>query len=525
MKKNILLFDTTLRDGAQMTGISFSARDKIAIAKKLDELRFDYIEGGFPGSNPKDSEFFELAEKEHWKYAKICAFGATRHKKNACHEDKSLIALRDSGAPVCVLFGKSSRFHAEKILETSAEENLCILEESVRFLVDAGKEVIFDAEHFFDGFFEDREYAIECLRAAARGGAINLTLADTNGGMLPEKVTEAVSYAQNSTDVSLGIHAHNDSDLAVANTLAAVNAGVTLIQGTINGLGERCGNASLTSVIPILQLKMGIPVLSENALSHLTNLSRFVQELSNLNPRKDLPFVGHWAFRHKGGVHVSAMRKNPNSYQHILPELVGNQSSSSVSELSGRANILEFLHSRNISASDDEVTRFLHEVKEREREGLAFDGGETSLEVLARKVIEEKPLPFTVIDFFVHTEKIATATDPVSAIEATTRVVIREEEFHTAGFGNGPVNALDVALRKALEPIYPWITHAELVDFKVRIVDMSLGTSAKTRVQIETKGEDGEIWRTVGCSQNIIAASMQALEDALIFAIWKGEYC
>lgn len=523
MKKNIFLFDTTLRDGAQMTGISFSARDKIAIAKKLDELGFDYIEGGFPGSNPKDSEFFELARKEHWKHAKICAFGATRHKKNACHEDKSLLALRDSGVPVCVLFGKSSRFHAEEILETSAEENLHILEESVRFLVDAGKEVIFDAEHFFDGFFEDRNYALDCLRAAVNGGAGNLTLADTNGGMLPEQIAEALSVVRKTLDIPLGIHAHNDSDLAVANTLAAVNAGVTLIQGTINGLGERCGNASLTSIIPILQLKMGIPVLSEHALSHLTGLSRFVQELSNLNPRKDLPFVGQWAFRHKGGVHVSAMRKHPQSYQHIFPELVGNQSSSAVSELSGRANILEFLQARHISAPEEMVTRLLEKVKEAEREGLLFDGGETSLEVLARKVIEHKPLPFTVIDFFVHTGKIATATDPVSAIEATTRVIIDGKEFHTAGFGNGPVNALDVALRKALEPVYPWLADVELVDFKVRIVDMCLGTSAKTRVQVETKGKNGEIWRTVGCSQNIIAASMQALEDALLFAIWNGE--
>ncbi len=514
----IELFDTTLRDGAQMSGVCFSARDKIAIAKKLDALGIHYIEGGFPGSNEKEQEFFRLAHAEEWQTAKICAFGPTHHKKYQVEDDPNLKAIIESKAPVAVLFGKNSRFQATEILQVSAEKNLDIIHDSVSYLTKKGMEVIFDAEHFFDGFYEDQDYAIACLQAAEAGGAINLTLADTNGGMLPHQIAEAVIAIEKHVKTPLGIHTHNDGDLAVANTLIAVEAGVTLVQGTINGFGERCGNASLTSVIPNLQLKMGIEVISTEKLRTLTEISRFVQELSNLNPRKDLPFVGRWAFRHKGGIHVSAMRKNPLSYQHIDPQVVGNVSSNAISELSGRANTSDFLEKIGLDFDDEQAHFLLKELKQRESEGITFDGGEGSLEVLTRTLIEKRPLPFDLNYFFVRTER---THELENAVEATIRVSVNGEEFHTAGFGNGPVNALDSAMRKALEPIFPQLRQIELVDFKVRILDMARGTSAKTRVQIETRSNNGETWRTVGCSQNIIEASMQALSDAYVLGIWK----
>lgn len=518
MASPIQLFDTTLRDGAQMSGVSFSALDKIAIAKKLDEIGIHYIEGGFPGSNNKDQEFFTRAAHEPWKQAKICAFGPTHHKKLAAEDDPHLRAIIASGAPIAVIFGKSSRFHATEILQVEPEQNLKMIEDSVAFLKRNGMEVIFDAEHFFDGYFDDSEYATLCLLAAEKGGASNLTLADTNGGMLPNQVEKAVTAVSKRVSTPLGIHTHNDGGLAVANTLIAVQAGVTLVQGTINGFGERCGNANLCSIIPNLQLKMGMEVITPENLRRLTEISRFVQELSNLNPRKDLPFVGKWAFRHKGGVHVSAMRKSTKSYQHIDPDLVGNLSSSSISELSGKANVLEFLEKNSITADDTCVATLLEEIKKAEGSGLTFDGGEASLEILARRIAEKRESPFSVINFFVRTE---TTEHYHRAVEATVRVEVAGQEYHTAGLGNGPVNALDVAMRKALEPIFPQLKLAELVDFKVRIIDITSGTSAKTRVQIETRSRNGEIWQTVGCSQNIIEASLSALVDAYILAIWK----
>ncbi len=513
------LFDTTLRDGAQMSSVCFSARDKIAIAKKLDELGIQYIEGGFPGSNEKEQEFFRLAREEQWQQAKICAFGSTHHKKYEPENDPNLNVILKTGAPVAVLFGKNSRFQATEIIQVTPEQNLEIIKNSVQYLTSKGMDVIYDAEHFFDGYVEDADYTIACIQAAEAGGAINLTLADTNGGMLPWQVTAAVEEVKKHIKTPLGIHTHNDSDLAVANTLAAVQAGVEMIQGTINGFGERCGNASLCSVIPNLQLKMGIKVVTDENLRKLTELSRFVQELSNINPRKDLPFVGRWAFCHKGGIHVSAMRKNPLSYQHIRPELVGNASSTSMSELSGRANIFDFLEKNGITADEEQALKLLEAMKKHENEGLTYDGGEASLEILAREIIEERPAPYHLNYFFVRTGLTLHAE---KAVEATVRVEINGEEFHTAGLGNGPVNALDSAMRKALEPKFPQLKNVELVDYKVRIIDMSQGTSAKTRVQIETRAQNGNVWRTVGCSQNIIEASMQALSDAYVLAIWKG---
>lgn len=522
-KNQIQIFDTTLRDGAQMPGVSFSARDKLAIAEWLDDIGIDFIEGGFPASNEKDREFFATAKKKKWKHAKICSFGATHHKKFTPNNDPCLAALMESGTPVVVLFGKSSKFHTEKILEVSPEKNLEIIEGSVRKITKNGQQVIFDAEHFFDGFRIDPEYSLECLLAAERGGAINLTLADTNGGMLPKHVKNAIAEVQKKVRTPLGIHAHNDSDLAVANSLTAISSGATLVQGTINGIGERCGNANLCSIIPNLQLKMGCQILELKKLKKLTELSRFVQELCNLRPRKDLPYVGLWAFRHKGGVHVSAMRKSPISYQHIDPEVVGNQSSTSISELSGKANITQFLEEKHIHASPEKAAKLLKKVKEQEKEGITYEGGEASLEILARTITEKKPFPFSVVDYFVRNQGQHGEEHPEYAIEATVRIQIGEKEIHTAGIGNGPVNALDTSLRKALEPTFPPLKDIRLTDYKVRIIDISLGTCAKIRVQIETMDKKGNSWRTVGCSQNIIAASMQALYDSFVFAVWKGQ--
>ncbi len=504
-----------------MSGINFSAQDKFAIAKKLDDIGIDYIEGGFPGSNPKDREFFELAAAHKWRNAKICAFGSTHHKKYTPESDPNLNALLQAKTPVIVLFGKSSLFHAEEILQVSAEQNLEIIEGSIRFLVEHGKQVIFDAEHFFDGYAEDKRYAMACLSSAVKGGAMNLTLADTNGGMLPRSITTATKAVRDAFETPVGIHAHNDSDLAVANSLAAVNGGATLVQGTVNGLGERCGNANLCSIIPNLQIKMGFHVMPAEKLKKLTELSRFVQELCNLNPRKDLPFVGRWAFRHKGGVHVAAMRKNPNSYQHIHPELVGNASSSSISELSGKANINDFLEQRGISATVEQVQEILQSVKAAENNGLSYEGGDASLELLINSILEKRQKPFEVKDYFVYSRMGANSINDCAAIEGTVKVVTKSGEYHTAGYGNGPVNALDAAIRKALEHDYPWLSGIELIDFKVRIIDSKNGTSAKTHVQIETRDEAGEVWRTVGCSANIISASMQALYDSLVYAIFR----
>jgi 2-isopropylmalate synthase len=504
-----------------MPGVNFSAWDKFTIAKKMDELGFHFIEGGFPASNEKDREFFDLAREYKWKNTKICGFGSTHHKKYTPNEDPSLRALSESKMPVIVLFGKSSRFHAEKILEVSPDKNIDIIEHSVQFLRKNGQRVIFDAEHFFDGFFEDPKYSIECILAAERGGAENITLADTNGGMLPEHIAKAFSSVQKKIRTPLGIHAHNDSDLAVANTLVAISAGATLIQGTVNGIGERCGNANLCSVIANLQLKKKNPLLSEKQLKKLTELSRLVQELCNLRPRKDLPFVGKWAFRHKGGIHVSAMKKNSNSYQHIDPSILGNESSIGISELSGKANISDFLERIKIPANTKHIQELLLAIKAADKNGLNYEAGEASLEILAKTVITKAPPPFHIINFFVRTQESGGKEKPEHAIEATVRTKINDQEFHTAGLGNGPVNALDVALRKALEPIFPVIKEVELTDYKVRILDISLGTSAKTRVQIESRKKNCTTWQTVGCGQNIISASMQALVESFIYAIWK----
>jgi 2-isopropylmalate synthase len=523
-KKHIQIFDTTLRDGAQMPGVSFSARDKLAIAERLDDMGIDFIEGGFPASNEKDRHFFAQAQKRKWKHAKICSFGSTHHKKFTPNNDPCLAALIESATPVVVLFGKSSKFHAEKILEVSPEKNLEIIEGSVRKITKNGQQVIFDAEHFFDGFLADPEYSMQCLLAAERGGAINLTLADTNGGILPEQIQNAIAEVQKKVHTPLGIHAHNDSDLAVANSLTAISSGATLVQGTINGIGERCGNANLCSIIPNLQLKMGYDILKPKKLIKLTDLSRFVQELCNLRPRKDLPYVGLWAFRHKGGMHVSAMRKTPKSYQHVLPETVGNQSSTSISELSGKANITQFLEEKHIAASVQMTEDILTKVKAKEKEGLTYEGGEASLEILCRTEAEYKSLPFELIDYFVRNQGQHGEEHPEYAIEATVRLKANGKEIHTAGIGNGPVNALDTALRKALEPEFPLLKDINLVDYKVRIIDISLGTCAKIRVQIETADSNGTTWRTVGCSQNIIAASMQALLDSYTFSVWNGNH-
>ena len=524
MKTRVIkILDTTLRDGTQMFGITFSAREKIEIAKKLDALGIDFIEGGFPGSNPRDAEFFERAKKEKWKNAKICAFGATHHRKFSAENDPNLQKIVESGAPVAVIFGKSSRFHAVEILGISPEKNLEIIENSVKFLRSKKIRVIFDAEHFFDGFLENEKYAIATLKAAERGGAENLTLADTNGGALPKNIKIAIDAVQKIIKTPLGIHAHNDGDLAVANSLAAVEAGAWLVQGTINGYGERTGNANLCSIIPNLQLKMGIEVLPPENLKNLTAISHFVADLATQNPRKDLPFVGDFAFSHKGGIHAAAMMKNPKSYQHIDPKTVGNTAHLSVSDLSGRANIRDFLKKHRIDFSENDLPLFLKEIKNRENLGFSFEGAAASLEVLARHFLEKRDFPFEIRDFFVRTGQLAIAHNRDFGLEATVRGFFKKNRhFHCVAGGSGPVNALDRALRKGLLPAFPILEKIQLTDFKVRIIDMNLGTSAKTRVLMESKNEKtGDIFRTVGCSENIIEASFCALFDAFCFAIWR----
>lgn len=511
--QRITVLDTTLRDGSQREGISFSVADKLRIARRLDELGVAYIEGGWPGSNPKDREFFREVRALGLR-SRVAAFGATRRAGLAVEHDANVCALAQSGAPVAVIVGKSSAMHVREVLRTTPSENLAMIQDTVRYLKAAGLEVLFDAEHFFDGYHADPAYALETCRAAAAAGADLVVLCDTNGGMLPTEVGRTIGEVRRALpEVTLGMHAHNDNGMADANTLVAVEAGARHVQGTINGYGERCGNANLCTVIANLQLKMGYQALADGQLPLLADVSYFVAEVANLRPDDHAPYVGRSAFAHKAGLHVNALRKTEASYQHVDPALVGNRMRVLVSELSGRGNIEAKLVELGLRDLLDEaqIAALTVQLKERESEGFQYEGAEGSFELLIRRGLPGYRPPFEVLDFLVLVEQ-RRGIDMLA--EATVKARVQDRVMHTAAEGDGPVHALDRAMRKALLPFYPSLEPVHLEDYKVRILDEQAATAARTRVLIDAS--DGErSWTTVGCSVNIIEASFQALLDSL----------
>jgi len=510
----IQIYDTTLRDGTQREGISLSCDDKIRIARRLDELGVSFIEGGWPGSNPKDAEFFDRARDIPWQTAKVAAFGSTCRVGGGPEDDSNIKALLDSGAPVCTVVGKTWTLHVTEVLRTTFDENLRIIERSLAYLRERGRRVVYDAEHFFDGYRADAKYALATLQAAIRGGAETLVLCDTNGGSLPWQVGEVVRAVRDAVRHPLGIHAHNDSETAVANSLAAVNEGAIQVQGTVNGYGERCGNANLCSVIPALELKLGLAALPEGRLRTLAEASRFVSEVANIAPDEHLPYVGKSAFAHKGGIHVAAMRRNATSYQHVDPDLVGNRMRVVVSELSGRGNLLSKAEELGLGSATD-VAGVLNEIKDLEAKGFSFEAAEASVALMMKRQEPGYRAPFELVDFLVNVEH---RTGRGIFAEAMVKVRVDGEVLHTAAEGDGPVDALDAALRKALTPRYPQVADLHLKDYKVRILDSERGTGAITRVLIDTqKGE--RRWSTVGASTNIIEASWRALSDAVEYGL------
>ncbi len=513
----IRLYDTTLRDGTQREGLSLSVEDKVKIARVLDRLGVDYIEGGWPGSNPKDAEFFRRMREVPPVRALIVAFGSTRRAGARCEEDANLRALEEAGTPVVALVGKTSTLHVDRVLETSRDENLRMVAESVAWLKRLGREVVYDAEHFFDGWRLDPGYALATLEAAADAGADTLVLCDTNGGELPEVVAERVHELRERLATPLGIHPHNDAGLALANALAALRAGCVQVQGTINGYGERCGNLDLVPLIATLQLKLGRRLLSDDSLRRLTEVSHAVAELANQHPDPHAPYVGRSAFAHKGGLHVAAIAKLPESYQHVDPADVGNACRVVVSEVAGRRNVR--LRARELGlAAGHEEGAVLQRIKELEHRGFQFEAAEGSFEMLLRRQDPGYRAPFVVDDFTVIVEK--RGGDGIRA-QATVKLRVGDEVVHTAAEGDGPVNALDRAVRKALLPHYPALAGVHLVDYKVRIVDQHLGTAARPRVIVES-ARGAERWSTVGCSENIIEASWLALCDSLELALLRA---
>jgi len=523
---SVQLYDTTLRDGAQREGISFSVVDKLNITRRLDELGIHFIEGGWPGSSPKDDEFFKKARDLRLTKAKLVAFGSTRRPKIKAEADSNLQVLASAGVKVVTIVGKSSDLQVTQVLETTLEENLDMVSDSIGYLKAKGFIAFFDAEHFFDGFKSNPEYALQVLEVAEKAGADCLVLCDTNGGALPGEITAAVEAARRITNIPLGIHAHNDSELAVANTLAAVKAGASQVQGTINGYGERCGNANLCSIIPALKLKMGIDCVADEQLDKLTEVAHYVSEVANLIPDAFLPYVGSSAFSHKAGLHVSGLSKWADSYQHIDPAVVGNKPRMLVSELSGRANII--LRARELGVDlplrGREAQELVEKVKLLESRGFQYENAEASFDLLVHRAQPDYEPPFGLVDFMVVVEKrrrppVRKSLEEVLA-EAIVKVRVGSEVMHTAAEGAGPVNALDRALRKALLQFYPSLSAVKLVDYKVRILEESTGTESQVRVLIESS--DGvEQWRTVGSSTNIIEASWLALADSMEYWLLK----
>lgn len=520
MKKQIFIYDTTLRDGTQGEYISLSAEDKLRIAKKLDEIGIHYVEGGWPGSNPKDARFFEMAKLAIFESTYLTAFGSTRKANTKVEHDHNIKALLEAETPTVTIFGKSWDLHVTEILRVSLEENIRMIEDSIGYLKSKGKEVIYDAEHFFDGYKNNKEYALRTIKAAVNAGADYIVFCDTNGGTMPydiEKILkEVVSHIDN---VPTGIHAHNDCGLAVANSITAVKCGVTMVQGTINGYGERCGNADLIPVIANLQLKMGFRCISPEKLNLLTELSRFVSEVANMPPVAQRPFVGKSAFAHKAGVHVSAILKNPSAYEHIDPSLVGNRRRVLVSDLSGKSNIEYKAKELGVDLADSTSSKkIVEEIKKLEDQGYYFEVAEGSLFLLIKRLMNQFEEPFLLHALRVNIEKNGSAS---SSCHATIKITVGDEEEITAAEGDGPVNALDNALRKALSKFFPKINEMKLVDFKVRVIDGTEGTAAKVRVQIESRDES-DIWTTIGVSENIIEASWQALVDSIMYKLLKN---
>jgi len=514
----ILLYDTTLRDGTQGENISFSAEEKLKIALRLDDIGIHYIEGGWPGSNPKDMQFFELARRRPLKHARLAAFGCTRKPGRRPEEDHHLKALIGSGAAVTTIFGKSWDLHVTQVMETRLEENLAMIRDTVSFLRQNGREVIYDAEHFFDGFRRNRDYALATIAAAAEAGADVIVLCDTNGGTLTFDIAPVFSEVRNRLGrVRLGIHTHNDCSLAVANSLAAVAAGAVMVQGTVNGYGERCGNADLTALAPILCLKMGRPCMSEANLKKLKSLSRFVGETANMVPLHSRPFVGRSAFAHKGGVHVSAIMKTPEAYEHMGPELVGNQRRVLVSDLSGKSNVEYKARELGIDLDTGGVDsrRIVAEVKQLEQDGYQFDVADGSFKVLIEKLTDTFEPLFELESFRVTIEK---DKDQPCQSHATVKIAVGGKSEITAAEGYGPVSALDNALRKALGRFFPDLDTMRLTDFKVRVIDGSRGTAARVRVLIDSRDQD-HIWSTIGVSEDIIEASWQALADSFQYKL------
>jgi len=517
--EKVKIYDTTLRDGMQAEGVSFSLQDKLAIAAKLDEIGVDYIEGGYAVSNPKEMQFFKDAAKAGLKRAKIVGFGNTRRRGVTAEEDTSLAAILESGAPAAALVGKTWDMHVTDVLRVSLEENLAMVAESIAYLKKKGLEVIFDAEHFYDGFKENPAYALKVLEAAANAGADSLALCDTNGGSLPEQIFDITSQVRKVTgSVMLGIHVHNDSDNATANSLASVRAGVRMVQGTINGLGERCGNANLCTIIPNLTYKMGYATLDNDNIKGLTELSRFIFEIANLSPIMNMPYVGESAFAHKAGLHVDALRKNRKSYEHMDPEAVGNSRRFLISELSGASNVLAKLEGTKIAENKELAKKLLSQVQDLENEGYQFEAAEASFDLLVKKALGTYKPAFELIKYHVNVERDGQGR---MVSEATVKLKVDGVIEHVVSEGDGPVNALDGALRKSLDRFYPIIKDMHLIDYKVRVVNAKAATAAKVRVVIESKDENG-LWGTVGVSENVIDASWKALVDSVEYKILKG---
>jgi 2-isopropylmalate synthase len=515
MAEQVIIYDCTLRDGTQAENISLGVRDKIHIAEKLDEFGIHYIEGGWPGSNPKDAEFFSQAAGMTWKNAKIAAFGSTRHWKNPVEKDPNIRALLDAETPVVTIVGKSWDFHVTQALGITLEQNLQIIAESIEYLKGKGREVVFDAEHFFDGFKANQDYALQVIRTARDAGADWIALCDTNGGSLPALISEA-STLVSAIHSKFGIHTHNDSELAVANSLASVDSGATMVQGTVNGYGERVGNANLTSIIPTLELKMERHTVGKNRLEELSSLAFFVSETANVRLHNTLPYVGKSAFAHKGGIHVSAILKDNRTYEHISPEVVGNSRRVLVSDLSGKSNLLYKIRELgDFNPEEMDLSPLLKHIKKMEYEGYQFEGAEASFKLLVNHFTKGLVEPFQVKGFRMIVDQMKNGE---FLSEATVKVHVGDEIEHTAAEGNGPVNALDLAVKKGLGRFYPEILDIHLVDYKVRVLGSRNGTAAKVRVLIEST-DGNSTWTTVGVSSNVIEASWLAIIDSLLYKL------
>lgn len=513
MNNKIHIFDTLLRDGTQSAQVSFSLEDKLRIAQELDALGIDYIEGGWPGSNPKDQLFFDKAKKINFLHAKLVAFGSTRRATNSVKEDPNLNALLEAETPAVAIFGKSWTLHVKKALKISLDENIELIADSIEYLKENGKEVLYDAEHFFDGYKDNSEYALRTLKAAEKAGADCIVLCDTNGGTQTLELVEIVKDVLANLNTPIGVHLHNDSDMAVANTVAAVEAGCVHVQGTINGYGERCGNANLCSVIPNLQIKRHYECIPNDQIAQLTRISKLISELANLSPLNNMPFVGASAFAHKGGIHVSAVIKDATTYEHIKPEMIGNKREVLLSDLSGKSNLVYKADELglDIKKYDKKIPEIIKALKQKEHEGYQYEGAEDSLKLLIKKVTGEWKSYFKLEGFRVLVEKDAVG-EPRS--EATVRMIVNEKKEHTAAEGDGPVHALDRALRQALRKFYPEIKLLRLVDYKVRVLNGKEATGAKVRVLIESAYGNKRI-NTVGVSKNIDEASWDALTDSV----------